>query len=89
MSAFMWGGVIGRCGVGDEADVGMVGSEDGRHLKEKLRGVRMQLALGVGVKESLGGGRMSAVKDQSVWEDRAENVIQVVEEKEACGVVCE
>ena len=49
----------------------------------------MQPALGVGVKESLGGGRMSAVKDQSVWEDRAENVIQVVEKKEACGVVCE
>ena len=49
----------------------------------------MQFALGVGVQKSVGGGGMSAVKDQSVWENRAENVIQVVEEKEACGVVCE
>jgi hypothetical protein len=34
MSAFVWGGVVGKCGVGDEADVGVVGAEDSRHLKE-------------------------------------------------------
>ena len=49
----------------------------------------MELAPGVGVQERLGGGRVSAVKDQTVWEDRAKDAIQVVEEKESCGVVCE
>ena len=49
----------------------------------------MQLALGVSVQKSLSGGGMATVKDQTVREDGAKNVIQVIKEKKACGVVCE
>ena len=49
----------------------------------------MELAPGVGVQESLGGGRVTAINDETVWEDGAKNVIQVIKEKKACGVVCE
>jgi hypothetical protein len=41
----------------------------------------VQFALRVGVQKSLGGGRMTAMKDETVWEDGAKDIIQVVEEK--------